>query len=709
MLGGLFYLVLLAISLSYMLHQPWLGIEFKQLAPGVAELARVSNKVAGERLKKGEQVWGISCASGDVPFTPLSFVADPEETPNYQSYHDFFTHQAALYACLSSEQVSLLLSNGRSVPLTPLQSRPFSEIPVGYWITQMLGFSCLVFGLGVWAHRRGEIPGRLLVLWSVSITLIVHSMSVYGFRELALDADLFLIVHKINRFSVMMMGVTILTLVFYYPRRLSQRPCALMLLSLGFLLALNESFELFEWPLHTFYLPLMLIFLTYLSVIFIQWLRSRKIAMDRAIVIWLMLSIVLTNGGSLAFYALPAMLGKEPLTSLWVGQGFFLLMFIGFALGVVRYRLFDVERWWLMTWVWFFGGLLVVLLDMALVIFLNLQPAGALSIAVLVVAWSYLPLREWLWTRLYKRNDYRLETYLPQLVDAQFSASTGDDFIREWPKFLSQIYHSADVIVQPGVLDAALVDSNGCDLKVPALNETGHVLLSGKEKGSRLFTRGDSRLASGLLRLARRTLDIRLEREKMVNEERNRIMRDLHDDVGAQLLALVHLSENQESADIARGALKSLREMVYALRDRGGVALQMALGSWREEVTRRAASAGVESGWQQSGVSAQSLSYRQSINLGSILREAVTNALKHGQTTRLQITVKLENQHLYIEVSNDGAHELPPPEQWLVGAGRANMSTRAEEINARIEWTRCPDNPDVIIMSLDTPLEQACE
>jgi len=704
MLGGILYLLLLAISMSSMLQQPWLGIEFKRLDSGMAEVAALSNKRLGEQLKKGQVVRGISCESGDVLFNDLSFVADPEETPDYQSYHNFFSHQAELSTCLHSAQMRLLLNDGSSVSVTPLQHRPVAEIPAGYWITHILGFSCLIFGLGVWAHRRGEVPGRLLVIWSVSITLIVHTMSVYGFRELALDADLFLTVHKINRFCVMMMGFTILTLVFYYPQRLSQHPYALILLSFGFLMALNESFEFIEWPLHTFYLPLMLIFATYLSVIFIQWRRSREIALDRAIVIWLMLSIVLTNGGSLALYALPTMLGEAPLTSLWVGQGFFLLMFIGFALGVVRYRLFDVERWWLMTWVWFFGGLLVVLLDIALVVFLNLQPAGALSIAVLIVAWSYLPLREWLWTRLYKRNDYRLETYLPQLVDAQFSSSSGDDFIRKWPTFLSQTYHSADVTLQPDEFDLAAVDNNGCELRVPALGGEGHVLLSGKEKGSRLFTRGDSRLANGLLKLANRTLSLRLEREKMVNEERNRIMRDLHDDVGAQLLALVHLAEKRESADIARGALKSLREMVYALRDTGGIVLQMALASWREEVTRRAASAGVAFSWQQSEVPRLNLSYRQSINLGSILREAVTNAIKHGQTSMLQIAARVESQQLFLKVSNDGANGLPPPEQWQVGAGRANMLTRAEEIDAIIEWVRCPDCPGVIIMSLHAPL-----
>ncbi|MFW2372328.1 MAG: hypothetical protein ACN4GM_04350, partial [Gammaproteobacteria bacterium] len=281
MTGGIVYLFFLAISLSSMLQQPWLGLEFKGLEPGLAEVIAVSDQgEAASVIQQGQLVRGIVCDSGEVIFSGYSFIADPEETPDYQSYHNFFAHQAELYACLNSGQLSLLLPEGRSPPITPLLRRPITEISVGYWLTHILGFSSLIFGLGVWAHRRGEVPSRLLVLWSVSIAIIVHTMSVYGFRELAIDADLFLAVHKANRFAVMMMGFTILTLIFYYPRRLSPQPYALLLLSTGFLVALNENLELIEWPLHTFYLIQMLTFLTYLFVMVIQWRRSRKIAMD---------------------------------------------------------------------------------------------------------------------------------------------------------------------------------------------------------------------------------------------------------------------------------------------------------------------------------------------------------------------------------------------------------------------------------------------
>ena len=53
-----------------------------------------------------------------------------------------------------------------------------------------------------------------------------------------------------------------------------------------------------------------------------------------------------------------------------------------------------------------------------------------------------------------------------------------------------------------------------------------------------------------------------LEKEHAVTEERERIYRDLHDDVGAKLLSLVYRAQRPEDADLARSALRDLREVV---------------------------------------------------------------------------------------------------------------------------------------------------
>jgi len=704
MMGGIFYLLLFAFSFSMMTQQPWLGVKLKEIETGSAVVTDITvNGPSHQVITEGTVIYGIHCQQQTVLFNDYSFVEDPEETPTYRTYREFFEHQQALYQCQGDQQLRYILSDGLSQPVTPQASRPLLNIPIGYWITHALGISTLIFSLGIWSHRRREVSSRLLVLWSISIAFIVHTMSVYGFRELTIEPDLFQWIHHTNRFSVIILSVTIFTLICYYPVRLSKFPFASVLLPLGVLLGLNELFQVLQWPWQTFYFVSMLVYLLSFITLALQWQHSRKSAINRAAVIWFIWSIVLTNGGALAFYALPTVFGEEPLTSLWIGQGFFLLMFFGFALGVVRYRLFEVEQWWLMTWIWFLGGLLVILLDSLLIIFLNLNPAGALSIAVLVVAWAYLPVRQWLWNRLFKRNDYRLETYLPQFIDAQFSTPDAQGFNNQWPRFLAQVFHCADVAIQPGQLEKIYIADNGCDLKVPTINADNHVVLAGKERGNRLFNQKDISLASGLYNLAIQTMSLREEQDKAVTDERNRIMRDLHDDLGAQLLALVHLSETRQTANIARQALKSLREMVYAFRDTGGVKLAELLTKWREELMQRTESANRQGYWKQSDIPSLMLTARQGINLGSIFREAVTNALKHAHSGMLEVSVSCQQQTLMLIISNDGI-EQSCPSDWVVGAGRANMTTRAAEIKATIEWKLNSERPGKVDVVVTMPI-----
>jgi glucose-6-phosphate-specific signal transduction histidine kinase len=56
----------------------------------------------------------------------------------------------------------------------------------------------------------------------------------------------------------------------------------------------------------------------------------------------------------------------------------------------------------------------------------------------------------------------------------------------------------------------------------------------------------------------RRTLEISLEAE----HERQKLYRDLHDDVGSNLLPIIHADRDSRLGSMARGTLESLRQAV---------------------------------------------------------------------------------------------------------------------------------------------------
>ncbi len=686
LVAGLIYLGLFFLSIHFLLDQPWLGVTLETTGEEIL-VTRLDQRTSDTTLDGIKSLKAIHCSGGELSIETFALIQDPEEIADFRQHRRFFVLQDRLHDCLQASSIALHFADGDSIGITPLPHRPFDSVPVGFWLIHAIGVFCYLFGIGVWAYKRGQAAHRLLVIGAMSIALVVPTMAVYGFRELALDGELFLLLHRINRFSVLLLFNTTLCLLWYYPRPINHFPFAPWVLSIALLTWLNETLQIVDLPLHSHYLLPSLTLLTAVIISCIQWWRSRDNPADRAALLWFLLSILVSNGAAVLLYAGPTMFGLLPVIPLWVGQGLILLMFFGLALGVARYRLFDIERWWFATWLWFIGALLVLALDIAFITLFNLQSVSAFSMALLIVAWGYLPLRNWLWQRIFQRKTQTLEAILPRFLEATFTAESGVGFERQWPQFLQRVYNCLAVENDPRPLEQASLSDNGVTMHLPNIDAGGGLILSGRDKGRRLFSHTDLRLARGLLDLARRTTLARKAAEQGAARERKRIMRDLHDDVGAQLLGLVHLAESDKTAGIARSALKSLRETVYSLKEDYSIALMTSMHDWREEMEQRLKAAGVALHWRIGDLPPErKLSPRQHINLGSILREAVTNALKHAEPTSIEVQCELADCILSMTIFDDGITDAP--ETWSPGAGMVNMKTRAREIDAALSWIR---------------------
>lgn len=174
-----------------------------------------------------------------------------------------------------------------------------------------------------------------------------------------------------------------------------------------------------------------------------------------------------------------------------------------------------------------------------------------------------------------------------------------------------------------------------------------------------------------------------LETERAIGEERERIYRDLHDDVGAKLLSLVYRAGSPENATLARSALQDLRDVVSIIQPEN-LTLEALGADWRAECERRLSDAGIALDWSTEGeLDSQLLSQPQALNLGRILREAVSNLIKHAQTPRAQVRLSLGQDGLHLDIRDYGLGCADPT---LRGQGRGlrNMVLRAERIGADI-------------------------
>lgn len=175
-----------------------------------------------------------------------------------------------------------------------------------------------------------------------------------------------------------------------------------------------------------------------------------------------------------------------------------------------------------------------------------------------------------------------------------------------------------------------------------------------------------------------------LDQERAVAGERERIYRDLHDDVGAKLLSLVYRADGAANADLARSALQDLRDVVSHTQH-AQLELDEALADWRSECDQRLSAAHIQLDWRQMDALPQRmLTQQQVMNLGRILREAVTNAIHHAKPRHVVVNIDYVLSQLVIEVRDDGVGRGQG--EWRPGRGLRNMELRAGELGGTVRW-----------------------
>jgi signal transduction histidine kinase len=180
----------------------------------------------------------------------------------------------------------------------------------------------------------------------------------------------------------------------------------------------------------------------------------------------------------------------------------------------------------------------------------------------------------------------------------------------------------------------------------------------------------------------------RLEREQTIAEERSRVMSDMHDGIGAQLISTIGLAEHgtlsqQEMAAALRECLDDLRLTIDSLEPTDNDLLP-ALGNFRYRVDPRLRRQGIDLDWRVSDLPKLAcLTPRNLLHVLRILQEAFTNVLKHAQASMIRVETGLREggQQVFIRVSDNGAGFSGDHR----GRGLSNMQQRAERIGGSLQ------------------------
>lgn len=187
------------------------------------------------------------------------------------------------------------------------------------------------------------------------------------------------------------------------------------------------------------------------------------------------------------------------------------------------------------------------------------------------------------------------------------------------------------------------------------------------------------------------------ERVKVEAQERQRIMQDMHDGLGSQLMSSLMLVErgavsNDQFAQILRESIDDMRLAIDALAAEDAD-LAAALGNLRFRMEPRLRAAGMELTWDARKLPEEiGLHPDVVLPILRIVQEALTNALKHSRARAVRVTLAAEgppdNQFLDIRISDNGRGIS---EERVGGRGLLNMRNRAQKIGAQLKLEAAPN------------------
>ena len=187
--------------------------------------------------------------------------------------------------------------------------------------------------------------------------------------------------------------------------------------------------------------------------------------------------------------------------------------------------------------------------------------------------------------------------------------------------------------------------------------------------------------------------------EQFTERERKRIASDLHDDLGAKLLTIVHTADAARVPQLAREALEEMRLSVRGLAGRP-VRLDDALADWRAETMVRLGQAKIEALWDHAAdIEPHMLPARLFMQLTRVLREAVSNVIKHSEASRCEVRCTVAEGSLILTVRDNGRGIAADLHR---GQGMSSMKRRAKKMSGQCLVESRPGYG--VVISLTVPL-----
>lgn len=345
--GALTLGIAVMLVVTFLAHQsPWLGLKLGSTEQAAGVRVRASKGPAAN-IPTGTTLIRVETAEAQLDLLALDLTIEPDSTiADYPNYRRFLERQDQLARLQASPALTFVAADGQRFIVQPdLAGRPLSDFPADFWVQCLVGLLTWLVAAAVFAFRPGEASARYLLLSGAATLLFAPAAAIYTTRELALPGTLLQWASDLNFLGGSLFTASFVALLLVYPRRIAPRWVGPSVVALFVLWFTAQQVGLFESMTFARRFLVMLGVLATFGLAAVHWRISRQHPLERAKLQWFLLSWVVGTSVFAIFILLPQTFGVD--TSPIQGYAFllFLLVYGGLAMGILRYRLFDLGDW----------------------------------------------------------------------------------------------------------------------------------------------------------------------------------------------------------------------------------------------------------------------------------------------------------------------------------------------------------------------------
>ncbi|WP_372841338.1 sensor histidine kinase [Phaeovulum sp.] len=710
--------IALAVGLVWLAtQQPWLGMQLGVGPQGEVRIERVAPggslppQVAGARLLSLASFSATPSNLSAKPalwIEPNDLIEEPDTIGSPEFLRSFYTRQDQMIALLRGGPLALEIQReGQRETLIVLAkaTRPLADLPMKLWMQLFVALTGGIVGAWVVCLRPRDGAAWMLMVAGLGLAMASSTAALYSARELALSAPVFTTASRINSTGSLLFGIGMVTLFLIYPRRIIPRP--MLWLPTVVIGAAIAFIQLVEWPSHMGLLneAIAATMAVLLAAIIAQVVVNRRDPRARAMLGWFGLSIGVGAGGFVLTSVVPTLLNLPPFLEQSTAFLFFLLIYVGIAMGVLRYRLFDLPKWSFGLLFYGVGAALLLVLDAALIYGLALDRAPALGIALATVGLVYLPMREAA-ARWLRRNRALpaevLYLRITEIAHAMDPVQQQDLQVAFWADLFNPLKVTP---ITAGKPVATALQQDGASLTLSPVAGLPGLRLDWAQKGARLFSSADLARAKALNTMIERSLHQHQEYVEAVTSERLRINRDMHDNIGILLLGALHATTADRKDLLIRQTLTDLRDII-SNPDQTSLPLPQLVADLRAEIVGYLEAADIDVRWHDNGLPNALLAPQIVRTLRSFLRESTSNIVRHSGARCVDIDLSASAEQLTVTLQDDGKGFDAASVR--MGNGFRNLAARVAQLGGTFDLSSTSSGTRISTkLHLDRELEAA--